>query len=75
MEQNKGDMFKDLREQIEWVVLREYIFLVRKGYITVEQAAERLQKNPEEVRSWVETFNTVRGFLDEGKEKNEEGIK
>lgn len=72
MGQNESDVYKNIREQIEWVVLREYIFLVRKGYITVEQAAERLQKNPEEVRSWVETFNTVRGFLDEGKENYEE---
>ncbi len=71
MEQNKSDVFKNLREQIEWVVLREYIFLVRKEYLTVEQAAERLQKTPEEVRSWVETFNTMRGFLDERKEENE----
>ena len=72
MGQNESDVYKNIREQIEWVVLREYIFLVRKGYITVKQAAERLQKNPEEVRSWVETFNTVRGFLDEGKENYEE---
>ena len=74
-EVNKTDIFAEIRKDIEWVVLREYVLLVRKGYITVEHAAERLHKTPEEVQSWVNTFETIRGFLDEGKEENEEGTK
>lgn len=74
-EENKTDIFAEIRKEIEWVVLREYVTLIRKGYISVEHAAERIHKTPEEVQSWVNTFETIRGFLDEGKEENEEGTK
>lgn len=66
------DVFADLRKEIEWVVLREYITLVRKGYISVEHVAERLHKTPEDVQSWLETFETIHRFLDEGKEAQNE---
>ena len=66
------EVLVEIRKEIEWVVLREYVFLVRKGYISVEHAAERLHKTPEEMQSRVNTFDTIRGFLDEGKEENEE---
>ena len=71
-EENKMNVFEEIRKETERIVLREYVLLVRKGYISVEHAAERLHKTPEEMQSWVNTFDTIRGFLDEGKEENEE---
>lgn len=71
-EENKMNAFEEIRKEIERVVLREYVLLVRKGYISIEHAAERLHKSPEEMQSWVNTFDTIRGFLDEGKKENEE---
>lgn len=68
MKRLEQDVLAEIRKEIEWVVLREYVLLVRKGYLTVEQAAERLHQTPDGVRSWVKTFDTIHGFLDEGKE-------
>lgn len=72
MKRLEQEVLAEIRKEIEWVVLREYVLLVRKGYISVEHAAERLYKTPEEMQSLVNTFDTIRGFLDEGKEENEE---
>ena len=69
------DVLAEIRKEIERVVLREYVLLMRKGYISIEHAAERLHKTPEDVQSWVNTFETIRGFLDEAKEENEEDTK
>lgn len=74
-EENATNVFEEIRKEIEWVVLREYVLLVRKGYISVDHAAERLHKTSEDVQSWVDTFETIRGFLDEGKEENEKSIR
>lgn len=75
MKRLEQEVLAEIRKEIEWVVLREYVLLVRKGYISVEHAAERLHKSPEDVRSWVNIFDTIQGFLDEGREENEESIR
>ncbi|MBQ4543407.1 MAG: hypothetical protein IJA19_04470 [Clostridia bacterium] len=69
------DVLAEIRKEIERIVLREYVLLVRKGYISIEHAAERLHKSPEEMRSWVNTFDTIQGYLNEGREENEESIR